>query len=839
MATADVVTVELQASVNKYIADTNKAASNFSAKINGMEKDALRAGRGLDRAFDAVNSNAPRAANAMRGLGHQTGNVAAQFQDMGVQLASGTSPFIIMAQQIPQITAATGSLGGALGGLRMAFTSLVSPVGLAAAAFILVGSAVMNYFSSVDEEIPDADDILKNHDEVIRALKDAYGVAEKAVEDYSDAVEQGLSRATAEDKLKSLQGAVAAAADALRDDLAKNIDFVRATLEDAEPVVGKLQTALDNLVESGDVRQFAADMRAIELDPKLEDDVRELAGEMRRNAEEGANLQKKMEELRGTLNQVSQSTETAIAVFAQLTTGIVGVGKEGATAIGSLAEKIRDDLLPQIKGAVESTLNLMENFSKLQKQIEQTPLGQIPPVYSGAGVFFGGDRLGEYRNIQGQMDAAEGSQAAATIKKHEGFRQNAYWDVNAWRTGFGSDTATRANGMIEKVTKETIVTLADAERDLSRRIMEFQDGIQSAIGIETWKSLSEAQQAALTSVAYNYGSLPKTIVAAIQQGGGPQTVATAIAGLSANPDRRKEEAQQYLSGTGITMAEAGLGATRQGTPKKTPAEIFQGSMEDVQARIDLMNAELEAQKGLTAGVEDYGYAVEKARQKQMLLNEAKQAGLTITPELAAKIDQLAGNYAKAAAAADQLTAQQKQTNAAAEEFAGFAKDVLGGFISDLREGKSASEALANALNKVADKLIDLALNALFGGLGGGGGGGFLASLFGGFKAAGGPVQAGKAYIVGEKRPELFVPNSSGRIIPSVPNAVSMGSAGGKTQVETLSRVYVDQDGNWQAAVERISQKTVRRASPSIISASQKQTRKNLPGMFTDMQQREL
>ena len=32
---------------------------------------------------------------------------------------------------------------------------------------------------------------------------------------------------------------------------------------------------------------------------------------------------------------------------------------------------------------------------------------------------------------------------------------------------------------------------------------------------------------------------------------------------------------------------------------------------------------------------------------------------------------------------------------------------------------------------------------------------------------GGPVSPGKRYVVGEKRPELFVPNTAGRILPSV------------------------------------------------------------------------
>jgi hypothetical protein len=41
------------------------------------------------------------------------------------------------------------------------------------------------------------------------------------------------------------------------------------------------------------------------------------------------------------------------------------------------------------------------------------------------------------------------------------------------------------------------------------------------------------------------------------------------------------------------------------------------------------------------------------------------------------------------------------------------------------------------------------------------------------RAAGGPVTRGMPYIVGERRPELFVPDSSGTILPSVPSAGRM------------------------------------------------------------------
>ncbi|MEO1035229.1 MAG: hypothetical protein AAFX44_06670 [Pseudomonadota bacterium] len=59
--------------------------------------------------------------------------------------------------------------------------------------------------------------------------------------------------------------------------------------------------------------------------------------------------------------------------------------------------------------------------------------------------------------------------------------------------------------------------------------------------------------------------------------------------------------------------------------------------------------------------------------------------------------------------------------------------------------------------------------------------GQLLGSFGGARASGGPVSAGRAYVVGERGPELFAPARSGSIIPN-------GSFGGGTTVN----VYSDQ-----------------------------------------------
>jgi phage-related protein len=81
-----------------------------------------------------------------------------------------------------------------------------------------------------------------------------------------------------------------------------------------------------------------------------------------------------------------------------------------------------------------------------------------------------------------------------------------------------------------------------------------------------------------------------------------------------------------------------------------------------------------------------------------------------------------------------------------------------------------NRAFENILNAASDALFDL-LTQVLGGAGGAGGGltgvftSIFSSIFG--RASGGPVLANQPYIVGEQRPELFVPHTAGRIVPNL------------------------------------------------------------------------
>ena len=74
---------------------------------------------------------------------------------------------------------------------------------------------------------------------------------------------------------------------------------------------------------------------------------------------------------------------------------------------------------------------------------------------------------------------------------------------------------------------------------------------------------------------------------------------------------------------------------------------------------------------------------------------------------------------------------------------------------------------------------------------------------------GGRIPSGQFGIAGENGPEIV----SGPAMVTSTKDTARAMQGGAGQMDV--RVYVDQDGNWQAAVEKISGGVVRQAVPSI------------------------
>lgn len=95
-----------------------------------------------------------------------------------------------------------------------------------------------------------------------------------------------------------------------------------------------------------------------------------------------------------------------------------------------------------------------------------------------------------------------------------------------------------------------------------------------------------------------------------------------------------------------------------------------------------------------------------------------------------------------------------------------------GMSNVILQGEKFADTLRNIGKLLASAVIQKAISIfLTGGLGGdgffGSGGGIFGKLIGGlFKARGGPVFSNQPYVVGERGPELFMPNASGSIVPN-------------------------------------------------------------------------
>lgn len=97
----------------------------------------------------------------------------------------------------------------------------------------------------------------------------------------------------------------------------------------------------------------------------------------------------------------------------------------------------------------------------------------------------------------------------------------------------------------------------------------------------------------------------------------------------------------------------------------------------------------------------------------------------------------------------------------------------------VRNFEDLHQVASDILSSLKSQLIDTLVSGLFasGGPLGGLFGGLFGGIFGGGRQHGGPVQPGRAFLVGEVGPELFVPPSAGRIVPDVERAAARGAAG--------------------------------------------------------------
>ncbi|RWX28961.1 tail length tape measure protein [Rhizobium leguminosarum] len=254
----------LFATINNYktaVADIKRAhaigaiSANEMATAISKERQAALASTAAIKGRNAALEATPAQRGAAGGGAFQTANIAAQFQDIAVQLQGGSKPLTIALQQGTQLASVFQTMGSGrqiIAGLGAAFASLVSPVSLVTIGLIAAGGAAYQYFSSVGDGGKKSEEALKKEAELIQSVAQKWGDVLPELKKYAEERQKLVDT-------KEQKDAVAAAASQQWDDLRKNLgktqaqyaEFLQTFNDQAADTakVGALQKAFKDLSE--------------------------------------------------------------------------------------------------------------------------------------------------------------------------------------------------------------------------------------------------------------------------------------------------------------------------------------------------------------------------------------------------------------------------------------------------------------------------------------------------------------------------------------------------------------------------------------------------------------
>jgi hypothetical protein len=308
-------------------------------------------------ALTALNGRYTAAAGAAAVYGEsaglarmQTSNLAFQIQDIGTMLAAGQNPFMLLAQQLPQVTMHGGQVNGIMGALRQTVAGLFSPLGLVTTGFVLAASAAISYFADVEDESANAELTLDEQRSLIRQVADEWGGLVPALAAYAEELERV-------DKSGKLLQATQHA--------------INKEFQDAQPAIDAAKT---------EILQFSARMNGI--------------GE---NAEALSRLRGDFAEFR----DASEALNTVLREGGDATAAQERFSRSLAAVIGNEAVSAQDSLEAAIRRVEQAFRDAAGAGAQLAQQTAAAKLGErelgllgtVPPVFSGGGGFIDANEL--------------------------------------------------------------------------------------------------------------------------------------------------------------------------------------------------------------------------------------------------------------------------------------------------------------------------------------------------------------------------------------------------------------------------------------------------------------
>ncbi|WP_313349786.1 glycoside hydrolase family protein, partial [Paracoccus sp. (in: a-proteobacteria)] len=638
-----------------------RAAKRYEKAVS--ELDRLMAGGRINQKqytaeverFAREVQNAGQATETVTRKGQQMGagwqNVGWQVGDFATQVGAGTSAVQALGQQMPQLLGGLGTMGALMG----AGAAIAIPLGAALIRMASNSKTLEERMEALNKTTSAYVEAAENAAIPIEELRRKYGGLADEVARVNK-LQAEVSKAAAKAALVDTSKAFAEQFGDFdqgvnkwrpgRTDYQVTLGQIRKELKLTGPEARQVARALDDISSASNETEVLRGLQALsELTVELAGDADKanekfgklLSGDGKKTPGLSAILKEAQKQVGAATDDAARKAQDVIKQYETDTERLKKLSEDRKAAQTLLDEAIQKggkdaiDLARQRVALIDLEISKTRelaaandmSFEAMAKRLKQIGIHIADTVEK---------RLGDARKEY----AGSITPASEVIKRYEGFRSDAYWDVNAYRAGYGSDTVTLSDGSIVKITEGMSVSIEDANRDLARRIGEFQTGIIRDIGAVRWTKFEPDQQAALTSIAYNYGSLPKRILEPVRSGTN-QDIANAIAALAndnegINARRRQSEASAFGQANDLTAEirdrerlakqakEYGEQLSRNLLSEERQAELAKQQADQIAA----IKASGVGEADQAAAIAQVTAEIEKQRTIYTLLEEAKR-----------------------------------------------------------------------------------------------------------------------------------------------------------------------------------------------------------------------
>ena len=351
-------------SMGQVLNKNGKVVANASQQYRKLAADA-------NTSFGALNTQVTGTARAINGHFNQAlTNTSYQIQDIAVQLAGGQNPFLVMAQQIPQLLTGMGALaagiGGVvavLGGLYLAFgdsatnaEKLEKAIEQVKAVMTVGADGVANYSEELEKLNAISEMVAKAKlasaiQTQESAIKNAFGAARDTLDDFGTifsntnqtiAKETGFStKAISElDKALTLRNAdgVEAAIGALSSELSNATSDGREFFQQITDIAAKLITAKSDLdAMNGELKETGSSSS------NASNDIKDLVQSLLLQREELQGGERAALNLKLTMDGLSESERNAVLAIYD-TNAAIKQQKEEAEASATAIDKVNASL---------------------------------------------------------------------------------------------------------------------------------------------------------------------------------------------------------------------------------------------------------------------------------------------------------------------------------------------------------------------------------------------------------------------------------------------------------------------------------------------------------------